>query len=66
MNVFKITVGGVTLGAVLDSTDSLGPDAALQAWNAENPSYGGDAAETMRFIQTNPDAEPDAEAANDS
>lgn len=50
MKIWKISVDGETLGAVVDKEGKLDSDSALSLWNSQNPSYGGDTATQMRFI----------------
>lgn len=51
MKVFKVMFDNVVVGIVVDKHGTLSPDAALQAWNNAQPSYGGDTAESAIFIE---------------
>jgi len=50
MKVYKISVDDVYLGVVVNNDGSKDSEEALDAWNAENPSYQGDTAQDTQFI----------------
>lgn len=50
MTVYRIMYDSVVVGIVVSHSGS-GTDQALSAWNAANPSYAGDRAESAPFLE---------------
>ncbi len=51
MTVYKIMYDSVVVGIVVSKDGNTNSDAALSAWNATNPSYQGESAESAPFLE---------------